>query len=137
MKFQNNWRQKNLENLEKNNLGEVPLDESSIVQRLYRLRKIPLEEFTIDDVRFMIIQETGLPYLLTISIEILEKDLLAEGNYYEGDLLGAIMKIRPDNWKGNKELWTEIDTLVKDRLDELRQLTPKLDINNFYLAKFV
>lgn len=136
MKFQNNWRQKNLENLEKNNWGDVPHDESSIVQRLCRLRKVPLEEFTIDDIRFMIIQEAGLPYLLTLAIEILKNDLLAEGNYYEGDLLGAIMKIKPTNWKGNLELWTEIDTLIKVRLEELRQLTPKLDITNFYLAKF-
>lgn len=137
MKFQNNWRQKCIENLEKNNWGEVSQDESSIVQRLYRLRKVPLDEFAIDDIRFMIIQEQGLPYLLTLAIEILEKDLLAEGNYYEGDVLGAIMKIKPDKWRGCKELWTKIDNLVKPRIEELRQHTPKLEIKNFYLAIFV
>jgi hypothetical protein len=109
MKFQHNWKQKSIENLEKRNWGEVPQDESSIVQRLYRLRKVPLEEFTTDDIRFMIIQETGLPYLLTLAIEKLQDNLFAEGNYYEGDLLAAVFLIKPENWKGNKELWLEID----------------------------
>jgi hypothetical protein len=136
MKFQSNWQQKSIENLEKSNWGEVPQDDSSIVQRLYRLRKVPLEEFSIDDLRFMIIQETGLPYLLTLAIELLKKNLYAEGNYYEGDLLGAILKIKPENWKGMKEFWSEIDSLIKSRLDELRDFRPHMDINNFYAAKF-
>jgi hypothetical protein len=93
MKFESNWRQKSIENLEKKNWGDVPQDESSIIQRLMRLRKVPLEEFTIDDIRFMIIQEVGLPYLLTLAIEFLQKDLFTEGNYYEGDLLtGKVIK---------------------------------------------
>lgn len=136
MKFENNWRQKSIENLEKNNWGEVPQGESSIVQRLYRLRKVPLEELSTDDIRFMIGQETGLPFLLTLAHELLLEDLFTEGNYYEGDLLGAILHIKPENWKGNKELWVEIEKLIKDRLDELRDYRPRLNIDNFYAAIF-
>ena len=136
MKFQNNWRQKSLENLEKNNWGEVPQDESSIVQRLYRLRKVPLEKLSTDDIRFMIIQEAGLSFLLTLALELLQDNLYAEGNYYKGDLLAAIFQIKPENWKGNKELWIEIEKLIKNRLDELREFRPRLNIDNFYAAKF-
>jgi hypothetical protein len=136
MKFQNNWKQKSLENLEKNNWGEVPQDESSIVQRLYQLRKVPLEEFSTDDIRFMIIQETGLSFLVTLALELLKHDLYAEGNYYEGDLLAAVLQVKPENWKGNKELWIEVERLIKDRLDELCDFRPRLHIDNFYAAKF-
>ena len=135
MKLENNWRQKSIENLEGENWGEVPADESSIVIRLMKLRKIPLEEFSIDDIRFMIGQEIGLRYLLVLAIEILKKNLLAEGNYYEGDLLNAIFHIKPQNWEGNHEHWIQIDELIKNRLSELRQYRPRLDIDNFYLAK--
>jgi hypothetical protein len=135
MKFEANWRQKSIENLEKNNWGEVPQDESSIVRRLMKLRKIPLSQFTIDDVRFMIIQETGLPFLLRLAIEILQNDLFAEGNYYEGDLLNSVFKIKPENWKLNYDYWLEIDELIKNRLDELRNYSPKMDLANFYSAK--
>ena len=136
MKFQINWRQESIENLERNNWGEVPLDESSIIQRLYRLRKVPLADFSTDDIRFMIIQETGLPFLLTLAIELLRNNLYAEGNYYEGDVLAAILKIKPVNWKGNKELWSDIENLIKDRLNELREFRPRLDIDNFYAVGF-
>ena len=137
MKFQNNWRQKSIENLEKNNWGEIPKDESSIVQRAYKLRKVPLEEFSIDDIRFMIIQETGLPYLLTLAIEILQKNLFAEGNYFAGDLLSSILKIKPANWKGNKDHWLAIDKLIQTRLEELGDFRPRLDLVNFFAGKGV
>jgi glycine betaine/choline ABC-type transport system substrate-binding protein len=136
MKIQNNWRQKSIENLEKDNWGEVPLDDSGIVQRLYRLRKVPLEQLSADDIRFMIIQETGLSFLLTLALELLQDDLYVEGNYYAGDLLAAVLQIKPEHWKGNKELWIEIEKLLKDRLDEIRDFRPRLDIDNFYAAKF-
>ena len=134
VKLEHNWRQKSLESLEGENWGEVPTDESSIVVRAMKLRKIPLEQFSIDDIRFMIGQEIGLTFLLVLAIEILKENLLAEGNYYEGDLLNAIFHVKPQNWKGNHENWIQIDELIKDRLNELRQYKPRLDIDNFYLA---
>ncbi len=57
IKYGSNWFQKSIENLEKDSWDEVPEDESSIVQRLMRLRKLPLEHFTLDDIRFMAGQE--------------------------------------------------------------------------------
>ena len=136
MKFQHNWRQKSIENLERNNWGEVPTDESSIVQRLYRLRKVPLEAFTIDDIRFMIIQQTGLPYLLKMAIELLQTDIYTEGNYYEGDLLSAVLHINAENWKPNQDSWIEVDKLINDKLEELKRFRPKLNIEKFYSARF-
>lgn len=136
MKFENNWRQKSIENLEKDNWGPVPEDESSIVIRLMKLRKTPLEQFVLDDIRFMLIQEIGLFYLLPMAIEILEKDLLAEGNYYPGDLLNAVMKLKPENWKPYKAYWLKIDTLLQDRLEELKKQTPRIDLENFYGVTF-
>ena len=134
MKFEHNWRYKSIENLEKDNWGDVPTDESSIVTRAMRLRKIPLNEFSIDDVRFLLIQEIGLPYLLTIALEYLEKDLFTEGNYYEGDLLNSVLSIKDTKWKGLKIFWVKVNELITPRLDELK--AEKLNIDNFYLAKF-
>lgn len=135
MKLENNWRQKKIENLEKANWGEVPVNESSIVQRVMRLRKVPLDEFTIDDIRFMIRQQTGLPYLFELALEILEKNLFAEGSYYEGDLLAAILNTEPVKWLHNKKHWIKVDRLIKDRLEELREFRPKLEIDTFYSVR--
>lgn len=136
MKLEHNWRQKNLENLEKDNWGAVPEGESSIVQRSYRFRKVPLEAYTTDDIRFMIGQQIGLSYLLISAIELLQKDLFVEGNYYEGDLLAAVLHITPSYWKGNREQWLAINQLIEGRLDELRAFRPRLEIDNFYAVTF-
>jgi hypothetical protein len=136
MKLEKNWEQKSIENLEKDNWGPVPQHESSIVVRANKLRKIPLYEFSIDDLRFMIGQGIGLPWLLEIAIKYLEKDLFTEGNYYEGDLLHAVLSIKQNHWNDQKEIWTKIDSLIKERIEELKAFRPKLDLENFYSVKF-
>ncbi len=83
----------------------------------------------------MILQEVGLKYLLTEAISLLERDLLIEGNYYEGDLLNDVLSIKPENWKMNKENWNKVDELICDQVDTLRQVTPKLNLEKFYAAQ--
>ena len=134
MKFQNNWRQKSLGNLEPKYRSEFKQEESSITKRFNKLIELPLEDYTIDDVRFMIIQETGLPYLITLAIEVLQNNLFAEGNYYEGDLLSSVLKIKPENWNQNKDHWLEIEKLIQPRIEQLREFRPRLDIDNFLAA---
>jgi CDI immunity proteins len=135
MKLESNWRYKSLESLEKQNYGLVPDDESSIISRMRILRKRAINEFSLDDLRFMILQEVGLKYLLTEAISLLEKDLLTEGNYYEGDLLNAVLSIQPENWKMNKENWNKVDELICGQVDTLRQVKPKLNLEKFYAAQ--
>jgi hypothetical protein len=130
--LKNNWKFKSIESLEKKSFGPLPSDESSIVQRLWRLTKVPINEFQVDDIRFMIIQGVGLKYLLIEAIDILKENLLTEGNYYEGDLLNSVLQLDKEKWKPLKEYWNQVDVLIKDRLDYLRTVEPELKIDNFY-----
>ena len=132
MKFEPNWRYKSIDSLEKTNPGPVPTDESSIVQRLWKLRKVPINEFKIDDIRFMIIQGIGLKYLLVEAVEVLRENILAEGNYYEGDLLNSILQLDKKQWKEHRECWNSINELIKDKIDALKTIRPALYIKNFY-----
>ena len=132
MKLEKNWKFKSIESLEKQNYGPVPPDESSIVQRLWRLRKTPINELQVDDIRFMIIQGIGLKYFLFEAIDLLKENLLTEGNYYEGDLLNAVLQIEKVQWGQLKEHWDNVDALIKDKLDYLRTIEPELKVDNFY-----
>ena len=132
LRLENNWRFKSIEKLEKKTFGPVPKDESSIVTRLWRLRQTPINEFEVDDIRFMILQGVGLSYLLIEAIDLLEKNLLIEGNYYDGDLLNSVLQLDKQQWGQIREQWGKVDTLIKDRLDFLRTIRPKLEIDNFY-----
>src|SRR5262245_23579163 len=64
---------------------------SHLVVTCHRLRKKPVDEFSVEDFRMMIGQSIGLPHLLPRAAIVLEADPLAEGAYYPRDLLSAVL----------------------------------------------
>ena len=117
--MENNWRHQTIENLEKQNFGNPDEAPTNMVKRCLELCKIPLDQFTVEDLRLMIGQEFSLRYLIPLSIEILKTDIFIEGDLYPGDLLNNVLSIDPKFWAGNKQLWKEVNNLIKTRRDEL------------------
>lgn len=136
MKFENNWRQKTLENLEKDNWGGPPTDDGHLVRRTMELRRIPLDQFTTEDLRIMIGQEFGLFYLLPLAFETLKKDLFAEGDFYPGDLLSMMLKIKHGFWIEHQEYWKQLNELIKSRVEELKEYRPRLSLDTFYSTTY-
>jgi hypothetical protein len=121
MKMESNWKQKSLENLEKKNMG-VPDDENPrLVNEVLKLRKKPLNQFTVEDCRIMLGQQEGLSFLVPIAIEILNDDLFAEGDFYPGDLLKAVLTIDSSFWAENRHLWAMVNDLIEDKDDEMEE----------------
>jgi hypothetical protein len=90
MKLENNWQQKTLENLEKEKWITFDSD-SRLIKRIKELRRVPLDNFSVEDLRLMIGQRESLEYLIPLAIEKLRADILAEGDMYKGDLLLAVV----------------------------------------------
>ena len=132
MKLEKNWRNKTLENLEKRNVDKPNCD-GYLVRRCIELYKIPLEEFTTEDLRIMIGQQIGLVYLIPLAIDILKQDLFAEGDYFEGDLLKNVLLIDTIFWDNNEEYWQTLNELIKDRRHEI--IEAKFEIINFDNSK--
>jgi hypothetical protein len=65
----------------------VPKFDSHLVTECYRLRTKPIDDFTVEDLRIMIGQKIGLQHQMPRAIDALEREPLAEGHYYPGDLL--------------------------------------------------
>ena len=128
MKLENNWRQKTLENLEKDFWGKPDYD-SHLVKRCHELRKLPLDNFTTKDLRIMIGQQISLDYLIPLALEVLTIDLFAEGDFFEGDLLKNVLAIKTGFWNNNKNYWLTLDNLIKDRRNEIN--AHKFDTTNF------
>ncbi len=84
---------KTLDELEHSVVKEPPFD-SYLVTTCYRLRKKPIDEFTVEDLRIMVGQKIGLPHLLPLAIAVLEREPLAEGDFYPGDLLTTSSRAR-------------------------------------------
>lgn len=129
MKLENNWRFKTLENLEKETWGKPEYD-SYLVKRCHELRKVPLNQFTTEDLRIMIGQEFGLAFLVPLALEVLSEDLFAEGDLYEGDLLKNILSIDTEFWLDNKPYWETVNQLISSRLKKLESM--KFDTTKFY-----
>ncbi|TFF38916.1 contact-dependent growth inhibition system immunity protein [Mucilaginibacter psychrotolerans] len=119
-KFENNWRYKTLENLEKN---KWPDDDSDyrLVNRIAALRKIPLNDFSVEDMRLMICQNEGLDYLIPLAIGVLTNDILAEGDIYEGDLLQSVLRVNVGFWIENKDYWKTLNDLVAGNVKRIEE----------------
>jgi len=130
MKLENNWSQKSLKNLENRDMGEPSTEYPSLVNKVLKLRKIPLNQFSVEDLRLMIGQNKGLPYLIQLSLDVLKEDLFAEGDFYPSDLLQNILKVPALFWTEDKELWQDIHGLIKDRMEEI--LEHDISVQMFY-----
>lgn len=135
-KFENNWLSKSLESLEKESWGEIPKDESYLVTTCHKLRKKQLREFDIEDLRIMIGQNIGLKFLVPIALKKLDKNILAEGHLYEGDLLKMVLLSDQDYWKTEKENWTKMCALFRNRITEIEKEAAEYETGRNILKAF-
>ncbi len=124
-KYENNWRFKTLEFLE-NNFWSEPEYDSHVVRTAHKLRKIPLNDFAIEDLRIMIGQNIGLKYLIPLGLEALEENILAEGDCYEGDLLHSILKRDFNFWTKYPKHFERLTEIIQKNEFKIQELDPKL-----------
>ncbi|MFD2918933.1 contact-dependent growth inhibition system immunity protein [Terrimonas rubra] len=129
MKPEKNWQQKTLEVLEKN-VWPDPVDTTMLIKRCHALRKLPLDQFSTEDIRMMIGQQIGLTYLIPLALDILTKDLFAAGDFFEGDLLKNVLEIDTVFWNDNREYWQRLYNLIDHRREEIH--SHKFDTTKFY-----
>ena len=132
-KIENNWRSKTLENLEKEYWDE-PTYNSHLVITCYGLRKKPLVDFTVEDLRIMIGQNIGLKYLIPLALEKLNEDVLAEGDLFEGDLLNSVLTRDKGFWRNENDLFNSLEDIISKNEDKLKDQQPKL-LDTFYELK--
>jgi hypothetical protein len=116
-------RTKCLQELEHDDWGE-PTFSSHLVTTCHRLRRKPLSEFSVEDLRILIGQGIGLRFLMPLAIDRLEQEPLVEGDFYPGDLLTAVLRTDESFWAGHPECLKRARTIVrrvKDRAPSLEQ----------------
>ncbi len=120
-------KNKSLEELEQDYWKDYNFP-TSLIARCHEYRKIPLKDLTIEQTRLLIGQNIGLKYLIPKVLVLLKKDILAEGDYYPGDLLSAVLSSDAAFWTHNKSLRLEVEGLV-DKKDGIfdKKLLQKID----------
>jgi hypothetical protein len=114
---------KSLQELEQSDWGE-PTYDSHLVTTVHRLRRVALREFSVEDLRIMIGQGIGLPYLVPLALEHLRKDALAEGDFYPGDLLKSVLTADQMFWREHSQWRDEVREIAARTLARLHSLSP-------------
>ena len=101
-----------LDELEANAWGDPPRRASYLQGTLRALRRKPIGDFTIEDLRICVGQQVGLAWLIPIAISRLEDNPLAAGDLYPGDLLVAVVRARA-SMSGRDDLLPRVTAVVK------------------------
>jgi hypothetical protein len=115
-------RRKSLQELEKDDWGE-PTHDSYLVTTVHRLRRKPLAEFTVEELRIVIGQKIGLPFLIPLAVERLEEEPLAAGDFHPGDLLQAVIRAGEAFWADHPDFLQRVRKVVA----RVNDLLPSLD----------
>lgn len=105
-------RSRSLDELEGDVWGD-PEFASFLVTRCHTLRKKPVGDFSIEDLRIMIGQQIGLGFLVPLALEVLESNPLAEGDFYPGDLLSIVLRIPGQFWRQQPDLRKQVIELMR------------------------
>ncbi len=80
--------------------GPAPPDATSLIKRCHELRTKPLVDFTVEDLRIMVEQRVALNRLVSLALERLQPDRLAEGD----DLLASVLRVDGAFWARSPDL---------------------------------
>ena len=131
------WTDHTLARLLKTSITPMQRGESSyLIVTCNNLHLKPLKEFEVEDLRIMIGQSIGLPYLVPLAIDALQQDILAEGDYYEGDLLKSVLTSDPDHWKAEKQDWRTIVNLFEQNRAQLDAFDTTENIRSGWIEAF-
>jgi hypothetical protein len=100
-----------------------------LIKSCNELRKKPLMDYTIEDLRIMISQEVGLYFLMPLAMKCLEENILAEGDFYKGDLLKAVLEIDSSFWLKHPVYFDRLKSIINSNLVQLHDM--KFDLNKF------
>ncbi|MFC9845361.1 contact-dependent growth inhibition system immunity protein [Streptomyces sp. NPDC060223] len=105
-------RDRSLEELERACWPAPSADDTRLITTAHALRRRPIGALAVEDMRLLIGQDTGLPYLLPLAVEVLRENPMAEGHMYEGDLLSAVLTRNPSVWADFPGLGRELRAIV-------------------------
>lgn len=89
---------RSVQQLEDDDWGEPVPGATHLLTTVLGLRRNPLAELAVEDLRIMLGQGVGLPFLVPLALDLLAADPLAEGDYYRGDLLSVVLR-RFSEWE--------------------------------------
>ena len=92
---------------------------SHLVTTCHRLRHKPLAEFTVEDLRILLGQRFSPEHLMPLALDELERNPLAEGDHYPGDLLYAALTLKSSYFDSNPEHGARLRSIYERAREDL------------------
>jgi hypothetical protein len=83
-------------------------------------------DFGVEELRLLIGRQQSLRRYVPLAIEILEVNPLAEGDYYPGDLLHAVLGVDGNYWHAHRDQWERVGEIVESFTFAQARLTDAL-----------
>ncbi len=123
--MKNDYINSSLEELE-NSIWKKPEYNSALITNCHRLRKIPLKDLSIENIRMLIGQNMGLKYLIPLALEFLENNYFCSGDFYNGDLISAVLSIESDYWNQNYDLFQRLSAIMFNLEEDYKTYSEKI-----------
>jgi hypothetical protein len=95
---------RSLEEIENDRWGDPPADATRLISTAHTLRTRPVGALDAEGLRLLISQQIGLDTLVPLALDHVEHNPLAEGDFYPGDLLDALMRHVPQSyWQAHED----------------------------------
>jgi hypothetical protein len=122
-------RSKTLTELENHDWGEPHYD-SHVVTSSHAYRKVPVAALETEQLRMLVGQSIGLPFLVHVLLEVLGSDPWAEGDSFRGDLMSAALRSQ------NHLFWLTNPALLDRLLDIVARMEQDQDVEEFERETF-
>jgi contact-dependent growth inhibition (CDI) system CdiI-like immunity protein len=112
--------EQSLEEIEGAVWGDPPAGATRLTATVHELRRRPVDQLGIEDLRVLVAQQVGLDVVVPIALARLEENPLAEGDFYPGDLLVAVLRVAQTYWRSHPDEAARLRSVADSAdLDEL------------------
>jgi len=81
-----------------------------------------LREFTNEDLKVMIDHCIALDIMMPFAIDILEENIMSEGEQYAGDLLQSVSSVHTEYWKQNSDQKERLKQIIENNIGMLSDI---------------
>jgi hypothetical protein len=119
-------RSRSIEEIEGDYWGMPPAPGTRLIDEVHRLRRVPVGELTVEDLRLLVGQGVALTVVMPLAVQRLEEDPLAEGDLFEGDLLTAVLRVPVGFWSDHPDLAERLRARLKRDRDRVAVHVPQV-----------
>ncbi|MBN0045313.1 hypothetical protein JS756_14580 [Streptomyces actuosus] len=108
-------REKSIEELEGDRWPAPARDSTTLVRGIHELRRRPIKDLAVEDLRRLIGQGVGLRWLLPVALDYLRETAPEESvtGWYDDDLLSAVLTRKGPTWRSEPALARHLDETVR------------------------